>query len=333
MRSLSDKQLYLNYRKTSSLKIVKEYRWKYEAIDKILNENPGILKACHKDLQKLSTSGKEISGTYTTENILRTILVMYIEQDSYRDVITRITGHNFLEHFIRLENREMMDFTFLCKAHKCISADTWGKINTILTRYSLKENKISGEKTRADTTVYDANIHYPSDSSLLWDSYRVFSRLMKRGKKHISGMQFKHRFHPKKVKSIQYKIVRNVNKRKKGTKRYLKKMYRKLIARVEWILEVSNKFVGFQGMSFALDKIIEEIEDYQPVVEKIIDQAKRRVLYGESVPNQEKVFSLFESHTELIKKGKASKPLEFGHMVSIVQTGEKYRCDGFQGYS
>jgi IS5 family transposase len=60
---------------------------------------------------------------------------------------------------------------------------------------------------------------------------------------------------------------------------------------------------------------------------KVLDQAKRRVLYGESVANSEKIFSLFEEHTELIKRGKVSKPLEFGHMVLLHQVENKFISD------
>ncbi len=66
------------------------------------------------------------------------------------------------------------------------------------------------------------------------------------------------------------------------------------------------------------------LDHYLPLVRRIIDQADRRILQGENVPADEKLYSLFESHTELIVRGKAGKPVEFGHKILIAQTGEKY---------
>ena len=59
----------------------------------------------------------------------------------------------------------------------------------------------------------------------------------------------------------------------------------------------------------------------------IIDQAARRVLDGEQVPNEQKLFSIFEPHTELLKRGKAAKPIEYGHMIQIQQVESKFITD------
>jgi IS5 family transposase len=67
-----------------------------------------------------------------------------------------------------------------------------------------------------------------------------------------------------------------------------------------------------------------ELSHYLPIVERIIDQAERRIFAGEIVPAGEKVYSLFEEHTELIQRGKAGKPVEFGHKILLAETGEKF---------
>jgi len=67
-----------------------------------------------------------------------------------------------------------------------------------------------------------------------------------------------------------------------------------------------------------------ELKQYETIAKKIVSQAERRVIRGEQVPSEEKVYSLFEAHTELIKRGKAGKPVEFGHKVLLAETGEKF---------
>jgi IS5 family transposase len=73
--------------------------------------------------------------------------------------------------------------------------------------------------------------------------------------------------------------------------------------------------------------LLGELEHYQDLGARVVDQTKRRVLHGEKVPNDDKLFSIFEPHTELLKRGKAGKPIEFGHMVLFAQTSEKFITD------
>ena len=73
--------------------------------------------------------------------------------------------------------------------------------------------------------------------------------------------------------------------------------------------------------------IAEQIDHYMVLGQRVVDQSRRRVLEGESVPNDEKLFSIFEPHTELIKRGRRNKPVEFGHAVLLCQTGEKFITD------
>lgn len=90
-----------------------------------------------------------------------------------------IDTSEFLRGFVGLGFKPMMDLTFLSKAYSALSAETWGAINGVLGEYARDEEKISGEKLRVDSTVYETNIHYPTDSPLLWDSFRTLSRLLK----------------------------------------------------------------------------------------------------------------------------------------------------------
>jgi len=95
----------------------------------------------------------------------------------------------------------------------------------------------------------------------------------------------------------------------------------KLIERVSWIAEVAREaLVILHGAGYEA----ELLAHYIPIVEKIISQAEQRVFQGVMLAADKKVYSLFEEHTELLKRGKAGKPIEFGHKVLIAQTGEKF---------
>ncbi len=322
MRKQTHKQPYLNFCSSSSLKVVREYRAKYEALDRLLEDNPRVLALAHRDFRKsLSSSEAGRRGQYNSGQILRALVVMFVEGDSFRDVVIRLDTSEFLRGFVGLGFQPTMDYSFLSKAHSALSERTWQAMNAALADYALGEEKITGEKLRLDSTVYESHIHYPTDSSLLWDSFRTLARVVKRLQRELPELGLKHRFHTKKVKKLAGFIARNAAARRGRTKRQIKSTYRMLIERVSWIAAVAREALrrteqaGYE---------VEELERFLPTVEKIVDQARKRVLEGGSVSSEEKVYSLFEAHTELLKRGKAGKPVEFGHKVLIAQTGEKF---------
>ena len=307
------------------MKVVREYWAKYEAMGRILAANPGILDIAHRDFDKSLSQSEYGRGGYTSEQILRSIVVMFIEEKSYRDTVILVENSEFLRNFIKLGNKEMMDFTFLCKAFTALSEETWKSVNRALSKYAKKKEKITTEKLRLDTTAYETNIHYPTDSSLLWDSYRTSARLMKDAADEIRHIGLTHRVHTKKVRQLALYISRNGGKKEKGAQQKIKSIYRKLIERVKWIVsvgEVAEKLLSAGNLKAMA--IAAELKHYLPIEQKIISQAERRVMMGEQVPSAEKVYSLFEEHTELIKRGKAGKPIEFGHKVLLAETGEKF---------
>ncbi len=322
MRTISTKQQYFDFSRKSSIKVVNEYRKKYKIISQLLDKNPQLVSLVHQDLAKmLSQSKRGRKSEYTSEQILRSLIVMFVEQDSLRQVVIRIENSEFLRHFVGLGIKHMMDFSFLDKAFCVLSDRTWKTMNLVLAEYAKEQEKISAEKLRLDTTVYETNIHYPTDSSLLWDSFRTLARLLQQIQQELPQLALNHRFHVKKVKKLAYFITRNGGSNNKSKRRKVKSTYRKLTERVNWIAEVSREALvilhraGYEA---------ELLAHYIPIVETIISQAEQRVFQGVMVASDEKVYSLFEEHTELLKRGKAGKPIEFGHKVLIAQTGEKF---------
>jgi IS5 family transposase len=314
--------MYLDFRRGSSLKVVREFREKYETIDRILRESREILRWVHKDLAKqLSESKRGREARYTSEEVLRALIVMFIEGDSYRDVVIRIEESEFLRQFVGLGIKPMMDFTFLSKAFGCLGPETWERINRSLGEYAVKEEKITGEKLRVDTTAVETNIHYPTDASLLWDSYRTLVRILRQARNEYPWICAKNRFHDRKVKRHYLFITRKARSSSKRTQRKVKKAYRELLEGVKRVLGISEEAAELLGPG---EMFREEFYHFQPLVEWVIDQAERRVFQGEMLPANEKLYSIFEEHTELLKRGKARKPIEFGHMVLVGQTKEKF---------
>jgi IS5 family transposase len=308
-------------------KIVKQIHSKYNQIDALLQKNPEILTAVHKDLKAYGDSAKRRSK-YSSEQVLRMIIVKCIEQLSYRDLIVRVNESDFLRNFTLIGMGEIMSYAFVNGAVKLLHERTWFKINELLFTNAHKNGLINGEKLRVDSTVCGSNIHYPTDSSLLWDSYRVISRLVQNTMAEISRHDVKYRFHVKKIKALHTFISTSSGRKNRSTKRKVKAAMRLLIERTEELAIKAEQFlnnaIALDGQSILFMANCQEIKRLLPLIRQVTIQARRSQINGETVPASERIFSIFEEHTELLKRGKSQKPVEFGHLVTIAQTAQKF---------
>ncbi len=311
-------------------KIVREYREEYKLIGQILDGHPEILEMVHRDLAGLSkaTSRRGRRADFTSENLFRAILVMQREGLDYREASIRIADSETLQNFCRLVKKRSIDFTLLNKAYGAIRPETWETINQMLGLRAVAEEVISIEHLRTDTTVTECNIHWPTDSSLLWDTYRVIAREMSRGRQ-IDPLSCPWRFHVKKIKNMEFFITRYSKSTSKKRLRQVRQKMNILIERVEEVLEKAEKFVAWaeRSTSVELMAVGAVLADYLPVMRRVANVARRRAFDGEKVPHGEKVFSIFEPHTELIMRGRRSQPIEFGHKVLLTQSKEKFITD------
>ena len=310
-------------------KVVRDYRARYRVISQVLDANSEILSAVHADLQKLSQGGKKgREGDYTSENILRALIVQDIEGLPFREAVIRIGSDPFLQDFLRMRKKAVMDFTFLDKCFGAIRPQTWKRVNELLGQYGIAQNAVSTDVIRTDTTAVESNIHYPTDSSLLWDTWRVASRLLKRARE-IAPESCPHRFHDRKIKRLHLYITRYMPSKSKSRQRKVKSSFATLIERTAWIVAIAGEFCTFattQGTT-TLTGVALELKAYLSSMQTIVHNARRAQVAGETVPASERVFSLFEQHTELIKRGKRQKPVEFGHKVLLCESKEKFITD------
>jgi IS5 family transposase len=319
-------------------KTVREFREKYKGISRILDEHPEILVAVHEDLKRISHGGpkerkggrrgKGRSADFTSETILRALVVHAIEGGSFRDTEVLIAESDFLQDFVRTRKKAVMEYSFLDRCFQAVRPATWKRINELLGRRAQQEETIDPSVVRTDTTVVETNVHWPTDSSLLWDTWRVASRLLKRGRK-IARETCPHRFHDKKTKRLHLFITRYAKSPSKKRQRQVKRTYRALIQRVEGIVEIAAFFCRWAPYcgDLELDAVVAELKGFLPSMKKVVAQSRRVKLEGKTVTAAERVYSIFEPHTELIKRGRREKPVEFGHAVLLCQTPEKFITD------
>jgi transposase, IS5 family len=310
-------------------KTVRQYRDKYKGVSRILDAHPEILKLVAEDLKSLSSANRRGRvADFSAETILRALVVHAIEGLSLRETVVRIAESEFLQDFLRTRKKAVMDHSFLDRCFQAVRPTTWKQVNAALAQAAVKSGTIDSSIIRADTTAVETNIHWPTDASLLWDTWRVAARLLRQGRS-IAPDTCQHRFHDRKTKRLFLFITRYAKSTNAGRQRKVRAAFRQLILRVEWIVQAARWFCDWAPLrrSIELDAVVDELRRFLPAMKHVAAQARRAQIEGEKVPAAERVFSIFEPHTELLMRGRAQKPVEFGHMVLLCQSREKFITD------
>jgi IS5 family transposase len=174
-------------------------------IDNIIDMNPDIIKAVYDDLSNDSTHSGRCG--ISAERIFRSAVLKHWKGYSYRELRERIHEGVALRWFSRFYTDPIPHFTSLQKAIKSIKPETWQRINEMLVQYARTKKVEKGKALRIDTTVVEANIAYPVDARLLWDSIRVLTRIMERSRQILPGVNFAFAKRTKKAKKRCYVSV------------------------------------------------------------------------------------------------------------------------------
>jgi IS5 family transposase len=192
------------------------------------------------------------------------------------------------------------------------------------------------EAVRGDTFVVETNIHYPTESTLINDGLRKVATLAAAlAETHGQSGWRQHEHLLQNVRGIVRQIGRAARAKGQGADR-LKPAYQRLLVVAEDLLQrarqlllklhFQGKEVGIDWLGTGLDGPCEELWHYVLLAEKVCGTARRRVILGETVPNEEKIFSMFEPHTELIKRGKQPDPIQYGHKVLVIEDAAGFIC-------
>jgi len=215
--------------------------------------------------------------------------------------------------------------------------ETLKKINDLVVAAGHQLEPQAIEAVRGDTFVVETNIHCPTESSLIGDGLRkVVTLAAALAALHGQPGWRQHEHLLKTVKEIVREIGRAARAKGQGADR-LKPGYKKLLDLAEDLLERARQLLQaltFRVAAEASDPLgaavggpKRELLHYLLLTEKVCGTARRRVLLGETVPNAEKIFSIFEPHTELIKRGKEPDPIQYGHKVLVIEDAAGFICD------
>jgi IS5 family transposase len=201
-------------------------------------------------------------------------------------------------------------------------------INDLLIRVAVKLGLEDGTKLRVDTTVVQTDIHHPTDSTLLWDVVRVVTRLVGHlakalGLRKIKGFCNRTRSAHRRMYEIQRMTTKQRGQWLTGTYHELIGIAEDALGSARAALETTANMRGKSVLdNLAVEHLRDEINHYCKLGDRVMDQARRRVLNGEQVLNSDKICSIFEPHTDLIKRGKVRLPVEFGHKVFLAESAQ-----------
>jgi IS5 family transposase len=308
-------------------------------IDRIL-EDDELFQLIRKDLaQRFPKTLETGRGSTPVEASLRMLAVKRIYGFTYRQTEWHVRDSLVLRWFCRLYFNAVPDHTTFNRWALLIKPETLQAFNARITTLATELKVTRGRKLRTDGTVVETNIAYPRDSKLLADGVHVIGRTLKRAKAvvqesaQVSAETFRDR--TRSARHQARKIANRARQRSTAAKAGMQKAYRRLVkvtqASVKQARTVLERLKA-QG-SGAAQRLVETLETFIPRVEQALDQTMRRVFQEEKVPAQEKIVSLFEPHTAIIRRQKAGKPTEFGHKVWLdeVEGGIVTRWEVLEG--
>ena len=259
--------------------------------------------------------------------VLRLLLLKHMRNWSYRVLEREVRANLVYRQFTRVGAQKVPDAKTLGKLAIALGPEIIAQIHARVVAIACEKRIVRGRRLRVDTTVVETDIHYPTDSSLLGDGVRVLTRTMRRIAKLAGRAGTRLRDRTRAVGYQVRQIARASRSRvvQQGQER-LKACYRKLLYHTARVVGQAKRFAqevatGRKRARGLLEQIRLEanrayLERMIPLVRQVMHQARERVFKGNThVPG--KLVSLFEPHTEVIRKGKASKPTEFGKMVKI----------------
>ncbi len=269
---------------------------------------------------KTTTRGRHSTPV---EVILRLLVVKRLYDWSYEETAHFVGDSLVLRQCCRRYLQPVPDDTTLIRWANLIGPGTVAALNDRVVDLARSLKVTRGRKLRLDGTVVETNIHYPTDSRILGDGVRVVSRLLRRAKTLLGDRaalsQQAFRTRTRSVRRLTQQLHRVARRQGEQAAEDLRQAYAKLIgiaqasrAQAERVVEALRGRAAEQAQ-----RLVERFEQFLPLVERAIDQATRRVLRGEPVPSEEKLVSLFEPHTQIIRRHKAGKPTAFGRKVLL----------------
>src|SRR6266851_4050155 len=262
----------------------------------------------------------------TPQQVLRSLVLMRVKNWDYRELRERIADGYTLRQFTDFHSRWVPRHDAFHRGFTRLTPATLKAINELVVAAAVDLELEDGRQLRVDTTVVQSNIHHPTDNTLLWDVVRVITRLIARlaaalERRRIKGFRDRTRSARRRMLEIQRMTTRQRQEQQTGKYRELIGIAEEVLQSARMVLRNTRKTLGRDMIAdMVIAEARKEIEHFCDLGSGVINQSRRRVLNGEQVPTAAKIYSIFEPHTDLIKRGKVQTPIEFGHKVFLAES-------------
>jgi transposase, IS5 family len=278
-------------------------------IDTVLESYPHLIKILQVDIIKgVKNSPFGRKDTPSVEQIVRAAIYKEMKGLDYRELEYAQHDSRICANFIKLDERKPYSFQMFQSYISKIREESLAKLLVEINKIAIEQGYEDMLSLRQDSTVVESNIHYPTNNALVWDCIKSSTNLLNTLKEDIGQLDY--RDYTKNAKSTYFKI----NVCKTNDKR-VDLFNKQLITFTKVINQTSNIIKKKQGCSLKAMAIYLKLEQIQPLMEQVYDMTYRRELLGENVPTDEKLFSIYELHTDIIVKG--GREIKFGHKVNI----------------
>jgi transposase, IS5 family len=292
-----------------------------------LLDDPQIVAAVYEALAKRRPQSRKRGRPGTpAEVVLRLLVLKHMRNWSYEVLEREVRANLVYRDFTRVGGAKAPDAKTMGKWGPALGPEVVKQIHERLMQIARDHRVAAGRRMRVDTTVVETNIHYPTDSSLLGDGVRVLTRTMKKITKITGAIGAKLRDRSRSVKLRVLEIARAARTKGQPNRERLAQAYQRLLAATGRVVGQAKRFakeIGAgvkQAPNFRRQLLLEglrrQLETMVPRVQQVMRQTKARVFAGDTHA-EGKIVSLFEPTTEVIRKGKAGKPTEFGKMVKL----------------
>lgn len=291
------------------------------AIDKLLDDDELYKVIKHDFGQRYPKTLETGRDSSPVEVLLRMLTVKRLYGWTYRETEWHVRDSLVMRLFCRIYWEAVPDYSTVDKWALILRPETLHTFNERVTALAKQLKVTRGRKLRTDGTVVETNIHYPTDSSLLADGVRILSRTLKQAQavigETVDSAKQLFRDRSRSAKEQAQQIANAARRRSAAAQAEMKTTYQRLVTVARATVRQAQTVVATlkTETSQSAQRLVARLETTLPHVEQSIDQTVRRVFQGEVVPATEKIVSLFEAHTDIIRRQKPGKETEFGHKV------------------
>jgi Transposase domain (DUF772)/Transposase DDE domain len=260
------------------------------------------------------------------EMVLRLLILKHIRNWSYEVLEREVRANLVYRDFTRVGAGKMPDAKTMGRWGLALGPEVLKRMHERVVTIACDKGVTPGRRMRVDTTVVETDIHHPTDSTLLGDGVRVLTRIMKKITKIAGAAGTKLRDRSRSVKFRLLEIGRVARAKGPINRDKLQQRYRQLLDATSRVVGQAKRFSEeiTQGVKrsttvleqLALEGLRQELDETMPLVKQVMKQTRARIFRG-NTRSEGKLLSLFEPSTEVIRKGKAGKPNEFGKMVKL----------------